>query len=199
MRGSLAAITPTQRFYLGLATLGVALSVAGVLVPVAEVWSADRGPVIQIDFDKAEIESVGGNWLFTSAEVRWHYTDPVIQVTHPSYVSGDWRMGTWVVWSAFLMTPALGVMVALPQRRLAALPMVVAAISLVMALLALRGVGTEWVVLSGGPEIVWKDTSALVPVGAFLAGAGGLLWLTEPREWRDEQLRTAPSGVSGQR
>ena len=97
------------------------------------------------------------------------------------------------------MTPALGVMVALPQRRLAALPMVVAAISLVMALLALRGVGTEWVVLSGGPEIVWKDTSALVPVGAFLAGAGGLLWLTEPREWRDEQLRTAPSGVSGQR
>ena len=202
MRGGLAAVTRTKCFYLAVAAFGVAVSVAGVLVPVGEVRWAESGPAIHIDSDVTEIDAAGPNWPFRSAEVRWHYPEPVIRVAQPSYTSGPWPRGEWLATSAFLMLPALAVMAAFPRRRISALPMFLSAVSLFIAFSASKAAvsGTVFagMVFHYGPLFTEWETAALAPAGAFLTGAGSLLWLTEPREWQDEQLRAARISAFGE-
>lgn len=178
-------MSPARRLFLGLAALGVAVTLAGVLVPVAEVRWVDLWPaVIEIDSDIAGAEGVRDNWPVTSAEVRWRRGDSVIRVAHRSYSSGLTAKGDSFARIAFLMLPALALMAAFPRRRLVPLPLAALSVSVFAVFLAPRSVGA--MVFSGEPVVAWWPTAALVPVGAFLAFAGSLLWLLEPREMEDE-------------
>lgn len=186
MSGGLAAMSPARRVFLGVAALGVAVTLVGVVVPVAEVRWGDQWPtVFEIDSDTAGAEGVRDTWPVTSAEVRWNRTDPVIRVAHGSHFSGVSAQGEWLAWIAFAMLPALVVMAAFSGRRAAAFPLLVLAVSAFALYLLPSQVSAQGVVLSGAPVIVWWPTAALLPVGAFVAGAGSVLRLMEPPEMED--------------